>query len=74
LKETPGGLAKADTPKIVLFSMDDGLNIDKYYVALELLDEKANPNGCPITGTFFISADYTLHNRGKELNDKGIYF
>ena len=68
---TPGNLAKDQTPKIILLAMDDGITQEKHDVLLDIIYGKANPNGCPVLGTFFISADYTFHDIAKELYAKG---
>ncbi|XP_066936837.1 uncharacterized protein [Clytia hemisphaerica] len=69
--KTPGGLSKEDTPKIILFGMDDGMTQEKYDLFVDMTYGKANPNGCPVQATFFISADYTFHAIAKKLYDNG---
>ena len=51
--------------------MDDGMTDAKYNILLDIIYGKSNPNGCPVLGTFFISADYTIHNIAKKLYDAG---
>ena len=52
--------------------MDDGITEEKYDVFFDLVYGKANPNGCPVLGTFFVSADYTFHSIAKRLYDQGL--
>lgn len=49
-----------DTPQIVMFSFDDGLrdqDYNDYYSPV--FDGLKNPNGCPISLTYFVSHNYT---------------
>lgn len=69
--EMPKGFSRKETPQIVLVTFDDGLtdrNIE-YYRELSETGLK-NPNGCPISFTFFISGEgnYTY---SKEMYEKG---
>ena len=54
----PGGLELANTPQIVVMTMDYRINSDYKPLYDEIfIDEIKNPNGCPIRGTFFIQTD-----------------
>ena len=70
MKTTPGNLAAKDTPKFVLFTMDDAMSRAKYQFVSSILDKRLNPNGCPIQATFFVSATHDLGDV-KRLNEKG---
>ena len=71
---TPRNLDKSDTPKIVIFSMDDGMTENRYNVINEVLDGRINPNGCPVSATFFISTDQSKSLfYPKKMFDKGNY-
>lgn len=72
-KTAPGGLKPSNIPQIVMLSFDDWLNTERYEYFKRLFPvTRTNPNGCPITVTFFVSEDggtnYTLvnevYNRG----------
>ena len=72
LKTTPGFLAREQTPKLVLFTQDDGIEHTKFAVAMEMLDGRTNPNGCPIRATFYYSGDSTITPEfAKKLYDEG---
>ncbi|XP_014779402.1 chitin deacetylase 8 [Octopus bimaculoides] len=69
--EMPKGFSRKEIPQIVLVTFDDGFtekNI-KYYRELSASGLK-NPNGCPVSFTFFISGEnnYTF---SKEMYDNG---
>lgn len=58
--DPPGGLQAADTPQIVMFSFDDGLrdqDYNNYYSPV--FNGLKNPNGCPISLTYFVSHNFT---------------
>ena len=74
--DIPGGLDRNNTPQIVTISFDDGLRvIDHEMFYSKFLKDRLNPNGCPITLTFYIShyysTDYSLvenlHREGHEM-------
>ena len=66
-------MAATDTPKFVLFTMDDDMTREKYSLVKSFLKDRLNPNGCPVLATFFLSAttDLTdvkkLYGEGKEV-------
>ncbi|XP_022646271.1 uncharacterized protein LOC111244018 isoform X1 [Varroa destructor] len=59
----PGGLEPKETPQMVVMSFDGALNGMNYaqYKSLLTKDNRKNPNGCPIHGTFFLSHEYTSY-------------
>lgn len=58
--DIPGGLSIKDTPQIVMFSFDDGLRDEDYSKFYSpVFSGLKNPNGCPISLTYFVSHNYT---------------
>ncbi len=57
----PGGLPASETPQIITISFDDALRVQDYttYYAKVFTANRTNPNGCPISLTFFASHNYT---------------
>ena len=59
-------IARADIPQMVLFTFDDHVNDEVYHYFLRLLRPSSkNPNGCPISATFFVSH---IHESGHLTN------
>ncbi|XP_001623698.2 chitin deacetylase 8 [Nematostella vectensis] len=74
--QPPGGLSPALTPQIIMITFDDDITVINYEQYKDAVKGFTNPNGCPITATFFISHNYTnyylaekLHSEGHELAD-----
>ncbi len=70
----PPNMRNYDIPQMVMLTFDDSLNeeIYGYYKTLFRLG-RSNPNGCPITATFYLSNNWTnydlvaaLHHQGHE--------
>ena len=64
----PAEIPVSETPQIVLLSFDDAVLPDFEPLYKELFDSgrRRNPNGCPITATFYVThegTDYRLVNR-----------
>ncbi|XP_013421832.1 uncharacterized protein LOC106181861 [Lingula anatina] len=65
---SPEGLQTRDTPQMVVLSFDDAVNDHNVDFYRRLFTAKRrNPNGCPITGTFYVSdegrTDYSYVQR-----------
>ena len=78
--EIPKRLTREETPQMVFFTFDDAVNEEniKYYTHLFKTD-RLNPNGCPITATFFVSYNWTnfdyvrfLYRNGHEIGSHSI--
>lgn len=70
--DIPGGFDRADVPQIVHLTFDlavTSLNYDNYYAPL--LDNRFNPNGCPIKANFFATHEYTNYSLVNDLYNKG---
>jgi len=68
---TPMNIAADQTPKMIMFTMDDNINLRNFQFYAALLDGKLNPNGCNVTATYFVSGDYNDYKLTKKLFDKG---
>jgi hypothetical protein len=69
--EPPGGLRSEEIPQIVYLTFDDGITTSNKGFYDELFtDDRKNPNGARISGTFFVTHeynDYTLtHERYRQ--------
>ena len=59
-KSIPGAISPMDTPQMVVFTFDDAVNEETTKYFEELFNATVqNPNGCPISMTFFVSHLYT---------------
>ena len=71
-EKIPGGLAVTETPQIVMVTFDDAVNGENIALINRFFQpNRTNPNGCPITGTFFVSNDWTDYRLVGDLYQKG---
>ncbi|XP_063357692.1 mucin-2 isoform X1 [Cydia amplana] len=71
-KDIPGDLEVETVPQIVLLTFDDSVN-DLNKVLYQDLFEKGrvNPNGCPISATFYVSHEWTDYSQVQNLYSAG---
>lgn len=70
--ESPRGLDPSKIPQIVMFTFDDAVNEQNFDHYTKLFpEERVNPNGCPVTATFFVSNNWTDYSMVKKLYDRG---
>ena len=68
----PGGLVREETPQMVMITFDDDVNSENIGLYNRLFRfNRTNPNGCPITGTFFVSDAWTDYRLVAELYQQG---
>lgn len=67
-----GDLAKNEIPQIVLMTFDDAINEinEEHYEDLFKKGRK-NPNGCPISATFYVSHEWTEYSKVQNLYADG---
>lgn len=72
----PGGLDPKDVPQFITFTADDALQSYTLDAVKQFLGQRKNPNGCPVTMTYFTSLNYTnyssvtnWHIAGNEIAD-----
>ncbi|XP_071571775.1 chitin deacetylase 1 isoform X2 [Temnothorax nylanderi] len=73
--QIPGNLTALATPQMITITFDDAVNAENFELYSKIFtDDRKNPNGCPIRGTFYISHQYTnyrdvqyLWNAGHEI-------
>lgn len=77
--DIPGNLNASNIPQIVMVTFDDAVNEQNFNFYLKLFNGKTNPNGCNISGTFFVSHEYTnyvmvnlLYHQGHSMADHSI--
>lgn len=70
--KVPGGHKIEETPQIIMLTFDDAINRGNSDL-LDLLfaSNRTNPNGCPITGTFFLTNKDSDYNFVKTWVKKG---
>lgn len=70
--EYAGGLPENVVPQIVLLTFDDAVNdINKEIYADIFQRGRTNPNGCPITATFYVSHEWTDYSQVQNLYAEG---
>ena len=63
----PGGLSQHQVPQFVLLSFDDAVNDLNRDFYRRVFNSRVNPNGCPISATFFVSHEWTDYSLVNEL-------
>ncbi|KOB79386.1 Chitin deacetylase-like 5 [Operophtera brumata] len=71
-RDIPGNLPVNEVPQIVLITFDDAVNdLNKPYYE-ELFERgRVNPNGCPISATFYVSHEWTDYSQVQNLYADG---
>ncbi len=71
---TPGGFQPSHIPQFMTLTFDDDVNSIIYPVIQNLTQGFNNPNGCPLSATFFLSVKWTnfweiqqLYGQGHEI-------
>ncbi|XP_060807728.1 mucin-2 [Amyelois transitella] len=71
-KEIPGDLPVETVPQIVLLTFDDSVNDLNKGLYTDLFEKgRVNPNGCPITATFYVSHEWTDYSQVQNLYAAG---
>ncbi|XP_075969190.1 chitin deacetylase-like 5 isoform X2 [Anticarsia gemmatalis] len=74
-KDIPGNLPVREVPQMVLITFDDAVNdLNKMYYEEIFERGRKNPNGCPITGTFYVSHEWTDYSQVQNLYADGHEF
>ncbi|XP_070171595.1 uncharacterized protein Cda5 isoform X2 [Polyergus mexicanus] len=70
--DIPGGIPVVQTPQIVLLTFDDAVNDLNKPLYSELFENgRKNPNGCPISATFYVSHEWTDYSQVQNLYADG---
>ena len=68
----PGGLETASVPQLVLLTFDDSVNdLNKGLYKDMFENNRVNPNGCPISATFYVSHEWTDYQQVQNLYADG---
>ncbi|XP_063236003.1 chitin deacetylase 1 [Bacillus rossius redtenbacheri] len=68
----PGGLDPEETPQMILITFDGAVNLNNFdHYQRVFSNDRRNPNGCEIRGTFFISHEYGNYHMIQQLAYKG---
>ncbi|XP_067623837.1 mucin-2-like isoform X2 [Eurosta solidaginis] len=71
-KDIPGDLPVETLPQIVLITFDDSVNDLNKQLYTDLFEKgRVNPNGCPITATFYVSHEWTDYSQVQNLYSDG---
>ncbi|XP_014246719.1 stress response protein nst1 isoform X2 [Cimex lectularius] len=71
-KDIPGNLSPEETPQIVLLTFDDSVNDLNKGLYSDLFEKgRVNPNGCPISATFYVSHEWTDYSQVQNLYAAG---
>lgn len=70
-----GNLPVSEVPQMVLITFDDAVNdLNRMYYE-ELFEKgRVNPNGCPISATFYVSHEWTDYSQVQNLYADGHEF
>lgn len=67
-----GDLPVEDVPQIVLLTFDDSVNDLNKQLYADLFNKgRVNPNGCPISATFYVSHEWTDYSQVQNLYSEG---
>ena len=67
-----GELSAKETPQIVLLTFDDAVNdLNKGLYADLFENGRKNPNGCPISASFYVSHEWTDYSQVQNLYADG---
>lgn len=70
-----GNLPVSEVPQMVLITFDDAVNdLNKMYYEELFENRRANPNGCPISATFYVSHEWTDYSQVQNLYADGHEF
>lgn len=71
-KKILDGIAVNKTPQIVLLTFDDAVNDLNKQLYADLFEKgRKNPNGCPISATFYVSHEWTDYSQVQNLYADG---
>ncbi|KAL0268445.1 UNVERIFIED_CONTAM: hypothetical protein PYX00_010393 [Menopon gallinae] len=71
-KDIPGGYSAEEIPQLVLLTFDDSVNDLNKGLYSELFERgRVNPNGCPISATFYVSHEWTDYSQVQNLYANG---
>lgn len=67
-----GDLPVEDVPQIVILTFDDSVNDLNKQLYSDLFNKgRVNPNGCPISATFYVSHEWTDYSQVQNLYSEG---
>ncbi|XP_045481546.1 uncharacterized protein LOC123685740 isoform X2 [Harmonia axyridis] len=71
-KDIPGDIPPDQLPQIVLLTFDDSVNDLNKGLYQDLFEKgRVNPNGCPISATFYVSHEWTDYSQVQNLYSDG---
>ncbi|CAO1405303.1 unnamed protein product [Diamesa hyperborea] len=71
-KDIPVDMPVEQVPQIVLITFDDSVNDLNKQLYIDLFEkDRVNPNGCPISATFYVSHEWTDYSQVQNLYSNG---
>ncbi|RVE45208.1 hypothetical protein evm_010149 [Chilo suppressalis] len=71
-RDIPGDMPVETVPQIVLLTFDDSVNDLNKGLYADLFEKgRVNPNGCPISATFYVSHEWTDYSQVQNLYSAG---
>lgn len=67
----PNGLKPEEIPQLVFLTFDDAISDWMYPIYDRILRNRKNPNGCPVTMTFYVTHEATNYQLVNEFFNKG---
>ncbi|KAH9396989.1 hypothetical protein TYRP_003291 [Tyrophagus putrescentiae] len=68
----PGNLKPEETPQMIILTFDDAVNNENWEIYERIFtSNRTNPNGCPMSTTFFLSHEYTNYRHVQKLWNDG---
>jgi hypothetical protein len=61
--EIPGGVHVRDAPQFVILTFDDAVTQINSEFYKQAFDNRTNPDGCPVSATYFVSHEYTDYTK-----------
>jgi hypothetical protein len=65
--KAPADIETNEIPQFVFFTFDDAIQVANYDIYTSLFYNKTNPDGCPISATFFMAHEYTDYSKVHDL-------
>lgn len=67
-----GDIPAEEVPQMVLITFDDAVNdLNTHYYTELFGNGRVNPNGCPISATFYVSHEWTDYSQVQNLYADG---
>ncbi|XP_017775135.1 PREDICTED: uncharacterized protein LOC108561622 [Nicrophorus vespilloides] len=69
--DIPGGMDIQNIPQMVYFTFDDAITAENFGKYESSFFHRKNPDGCPMSATYFVSHEYTDYSKLHQLHAHG---